>query len=104
MTDQGPVRAADVTWRMAERVAGEGYFLVGDAAAVLDPASSHGVLRAIMSGMMAGHLASQVVRDEISDSFAVDHYQKWLTNWFRHDLNSMRRWYSELFGAMIVAF
>ena len=104
LTDQGQVRGADVTWRMAERVAGEGYFLTGDAAAVLDPASSHGVLRALMSGMMAGHLASQVVRDEISDAVAVDHYQEWLTDWFRHDLTSMRRWYGELFGPAIVAF
>jgi flavin-dependent dehydrogenase len=103
LTDLGRVRGADVTWRMAERVAGGGYFLVGDAAAVLDPTSSHGVLRALMSGMMAGHLASQVVRDEMSDAVAVDHYQRWLTDWFRHDLTSMRRWYGELFGSAISA-
>lgn len=101
LTDLGRVRGAVVTWRMAERVAGRGYFLVGDAAAVLDPTSSHGVLRALMSGIMAGHLASQVVRDEISDAVAVDHYQKWLNDWFCHDLTSMRRWYGELFGPAI---
>lgn len=104
LIDLGRVRGAVVTWRMAERVAGRGYFLVGDAAAVLDPASSHGVLRALMSGMMAGHLASQVIRDEISDAVAVSHYNKWFKDWFFHDLTSMRQWYGELFGSAIVAF
>lgn len=97
LTDLGRVRGADVTWRMAERVAGGGYFLAGDAAVVLDPTSSHGVLRALMSGVMAGHLASQVVREEVSDAVAADHYHRWLTDWFRHDLTFMRRWYRELF-------
>lgn len=56
LTDTGPVRGADVTWRMAAQTAGPGFFLVGDAACVLDPASSPGVLKAMMSGMMAVHL------------------------------------------------
>ena len=47
------------TWRMAERMAGAGWFIVGDAAATLDPTSSHGVLKALLSGMTAGHDCSQ---------------------------------------------
>jgi flavin-dependent dehydrogenase len=49
-------RGADVTWRIISPAAGPGFFLVGDAVAVLDPASSHGVLKALMTGMMAAHL------------------------------------------------
>lgn len=98
LTDVGPVRGADVTWRMAERVAGDGYFLVGDAAAVLDPASSHGVLRALMSGMMAGHLASRVVNATASSVDASVQYQAWFTDWYRRDLARMRRSYRAQFG------
>jgi flavin-dependent dehydrogenase len=57
----GKVRGADVSWRVVVPAAGPGYFLVGDAAAMLDPASSHGVLKAIMSGMMTAHLVAQIV-------------------------------------------
>ncbi|MBJ8205870.1 FAD-dependent oxidoreductase, partial [Bacillus cereus] len=55
----GKPNGADVTWRAISQPGGAGYFLVGDAAAVLDPASSHGVLKAIMSGMMAAHSLAQ---------------------------------------------
>ncbi|MDF0681974.1 MAG: hypothetical protein P0116_13530 [Candidatus Nitrosocosmicus sp.] len=34
----------------------EDALLVGDSASVIDPLSSHGVIKNIMSGMMAGHL------------------------------------------------
>ena len=47
-------RGSDVTWRIASNLSGKGYFIIGDAAFVLDPLSSHGILKAIMSGMMAG--------------------------------------------------
>ncbi|MBA4535538.1 hypothetical protein H1196_23700 [Brevibacillus halotolerans] len=52
---------ADMTWRVITQLGGPGgYFLIGDAATVLDPASSHGVLKAVMSGMMAGNLIAQM--------------------------------------------
>src|SRR5436190_10605590 len=46
-----PSGGANVTWRQVTPVAGPGFFVVGDAAVVLDPASSHGILRALMSGI-----------------------------------------------------
>jgi flavin-dependent dehydrogenase len=87
-----PARREDVTWRVAERLAGPGFFLTGDAAGVLDPASSHGVLRAVMSGMLAGHLAARVVSGA-DENTAVTEYQNWLTGWFTHDVEHLRQWY-----------
>src|SRR5262249_46589162 len=49
----GPTRGADVSWRHVSEQAGPGYFLAGDAGAVLDPASSNGVIRALMTGIGA---------------------------------------------------
>lgn len=94
------VRGADVSWRLAKSVAGPGYFLAGDAAAVLDPSSSHGVLRAIMSGMMAAHLAVEHLRHEADASLCAMHYQEWLSSWFREDAAEMTRMYrrASLFG------
>ena len=80
---------ADVTWRMAEKVAGMGWFLAGDAAAVLDPSSSHGVLRAVMTGMMAGHLIIRRCSQQASEQACALSYQQWLSSWFHHDVAEM---------------
>lgn len=95
-----PSRSADVTWRLAKTVAGPGYFLAGDSAAVLDPSSSHGVLRAIMSGMMAAHLVIQRLCHEADAQECASVYQEWLTSWFQHDVGEMSRAYrtANLFG------
>jgi flavin-dependent dehydrogenase len=89
----GAPRAADLTWRLTHCAAGPGYFLVGDAAAVLDPASSHGVLRAMMSGIMAAHLVLCVRSGRTSGAEAADCYCRWLTDWYVRDVNKLRRSY-----------
>ena len=98
--DAEPSRSADVTWRMAKAVAGPGYFLAGDAAAILDPSSSHGVLRAIMSGMMAAHLVVQQLCGEADAQMCALTYQNWLSSWVHHDIKQMSRAYRavHLFG------
>jgi flavin-dependent dehydrogenase len=87
-----PPSGADVTWRLAHQTAGPGWLLAGDAAAVLDPSSSHGVLRALMTGMMAAHMIARGTDDG---------YDDWLSSWFEHDATHMRLAYREahLFGA-----
>ena len=92
----GPVRGADVTWRCVPDCAGAGYFLVGDAAALLDPVSSHGVLRALMSGMMAAHAAVQVGSGAVPEGSATAQYRTWVTSWFEQDVRRLRELYAEL--------
>jgi flavin-dependent dehydrogenase len=77
-------RTADVSWRICGAVAGAGWALAGDAAAVLDPSSGHGVLRALMSGMMIAHLLVNAPGQVASRS-----YEKWFFEWFNHDLNRL---------------
>jgi flavin-dependent dehydrogenase len=90
----GPTRGADVTWRIVPDAAGPGYFAAGDAAAVLDPASSHGVLKALMSGIMTGHLAAAVLAGQADERAAAGEYCRWLTDWFERDLRRLREYYS----------
>lgn len=92
----GSRRGADINWRVVRRPAGPGFFVAGDAAAVLDPASSHGVLRAIMSGMMAAHLIAQVVCYDASESAAAQRYSDWIRRWFDHDVAGLRDLYGRL--------
>lgn len=96
LTMLGQPRGADVTWRMVTRPAGQGYICVGDAAAVLDPASSHGVLKAVMSGMMAGHVIGENLRGGASWAAAVQSYKDWLTGQFMADVSNLIELYRSL--------
>lgn len=93
MEQRGQVRAADVTWRIAASAAGSGYFLVGDAASVLDPASSHGILKAIMSGMMAAHLIIKMSGHQVDEAQAAEVYSRWIQSWFEHDTKRLKELY-----------
>lgn len=93
---------ADVTWRCATVPAGAGYFLCGDAAAVLDPASSHGVLKGLMSGIYAGHLIEQIQLGLKSESAAAVEYSDWMLRWFQHDVVELRKHYSGMGLAELV--
>ena len=81
----GRSKGADVTWRHLESSAGPGYFVAGDAATVTDPSSSHGVLRAIMSGILIGHLVlKNIFRNESAQMLAAE-YQQFLQSSFEFD-------------------
>jgi hypothetical protein len=59
-------RGIDVSWTIANPTAGPGYFLTGDVASIVDPLSSHGILKAVMSGMKAAHHSAAVLRCAVS--------------------------------------
>jgi flavin-dependent dehydrogenase len=90
LQSHGKPRGADVTWRKVTPTASPGYFLVGDAASVLDPASSHGVLKAIMSGMMAAHAIVQIARHQLNAAQVAHAYSHWMHDWFEHDERRLR--------------
>ena len=85
----GPTRSADVSWRILREPAQPGLFAVGDAAALLDPSSSHGVLRALSSGIMTAHcIQATLVRG--ADARAVARaYGHWIHRWFADDVRRL---------------
>jgi len=83
--------AVDVTWRMIEKTSDKNFFFVGDAAFVLDPASSHGVLKAIMSGMMAAHLIASAQKTDLAHLH--NYYHNWLKEWFIKDKEELIKSY-----------
>ena len=101
LNPEGRARAENVTWRCADRLAGNGFFLLGDAAVVLDPATSRGVLRAIMTGIQAAHLASAVIAGHMPGPEAASWYDGWLRNWFHNDLATLRERYSTMFPEIV---
>lgn len=101
LSSEGKARAVDVTWRLVNPAAGPGYCLVGDAAAVLDPASSHGVLKAMTSGMMAAHLiiVQNSLENQLQPSLAA-RYCAWLRTSFYHDLIHLQGFYAPILSSL----
>jgi flavin-dependent dehydrogenase len=87
----GPQRGADVTWRLVAEPAGRHHFLVGDACAVLDPSSSHGMIRALSSGILAATCISEVLRQGFRNyGRVVQGYCTWQRKWFQKDSSVLR--------------
>ncbi|MDQ3622269.1 MAG: hypothetical protein M3463_07250 [Verrucomicrobiota bacterium] len=80
----------DLSWRLIPACAGPGYFLLGDAAATLDPSSSHGVLRALMSGILAGHLLAVLGCGRAGASEVMAAFRDWTHGQFTHDTAALR--------------
>ncbi|MDC0711899.1 tryptophan 7-halogenase [Stigmatella sp. ncwal1] len=90
----GPSRGAEVTWSWVGDCAGEGYFIAGDAAVVLDPASSQGVLRALMQGMMVAHLITPCVLGTSDEPEAACAYRRWVKDLYHRSASELRARYA----------
>jgi flavin-dependent dehydrogenase len=93
----GRTLGADVTWRIVNKPAGHGYFIAGDAAAVVDPAASDGFIRSVLSGRLAGHLASQVLCSGMAEEFAAEQYAFWIQGQFARCVTKLDQVYSTAF-------
>ena len=93
LTPVGPIRGADVSWRLSDAPMGPGYIQVGDAAAILDPASSHGVLKALMSGMQAAQAIADCHAWPGGEHVVYQHFNTWLHNQFQADVDALRQFY-----------
>lgn len=89
----GRVSSVDATWRHVPDCAGAGYTVVGDAAAVVDPLSGHGVLSAVMSGMMAAEMGAAAACGTASESVAAEGYRRWMRHRFDADTSALREFY-----------
>jgi flavin-dependent dehydrogenase len=87
----GPERGADVTWRLVTEAASPRHFLVGDAAAVLDPSSSHGIIKALSSGILAATCIQKLLsRRSGNDAKVAEGYCAWQRKWFQIDAQHLQ--------------
>jgi flavin-dependent dehydrogenase len=94
LSPEGPSKGAEMGWRITS-AAGPGWMLAGDAAAMLDPTSSHGVLKALMSGVFAGQTAAAMLGDG-SEAEGSAAYRQWVEGWFAADVQTLRSLYARL--------
>ena len=89
-------RAADVTWRICRPTAARGYFLAGDATFVLDPASSHGVLKALLTATNAAVCAADILQGVAPADEIYRAYDKWIVEMFEHDVSGLTAAYERM--------
>ncbi|MCV6600949.1 MAG: FAD-dependent monooxygenase [Cohaesibacter sp.] len=80
---------ADATWKLSKRPVSKNLFRIGDAAFRMDPSTGKGVLRAIMSAMMAVHLARHHHMSDLAYCEIERTYTKWLSGWFWSDFKEI---------------
>jgi flavin-dependent dehydrogenase len=90
----GVASARNVSWTIARPCAGPRYFMVGDAAWTLDPASSHGVFKAVVSGMVAGEAIVNSLHGAADAERQQRGYTAWVENWFCADAEALIASYS----------
>jgi flavin-dependent dehydrogenase len=71
-----------VTWRIARPCAGPGYYLVGDAACVIDPAGAQGILKAFLSARFVAESIAASIRNKELEKEAQVGYCAWIESAF----------------------
>ena len=88
---QQPCRSTDATWKVSAQPANSRMFRIGDSALRFDPSSGKGVLRAMMTAIMAVHLIRYVTDGRIGGQTAAMTYSRWISDWFRSDAKELTR-------------
>jgi flavin-dependent dehydrogenase len=83
-----------VTWRFAESHAGPGYFVVGDAGTVFDPLSSHGVLRALLTGLQAAASIVHIIKRGGREEEHHAEFARWVSDWQVRDQSRLESLYA----------
>lgn len=90
------IRGAGATWEVAPQLASSNVMIVGDAACALDPASSNGILLALMSGIAAADAIASVIRRGADAAQAARRYQQWISVRYAADAQRLSSFYYQL--------
>ena len=89
-------RGFDVTWRAHRPVAPPGLLLVGDAAAVVDPAAGQGVLFGLESGLRAAHIVAACSAAPARTALFLAQYDQWAIGEFERKTRALTGMYRDL--------
>jgi flavin-dependent dehydrogenase len=93
---QGTTRAYAATWHVVRPMAGSGWFLVGEAAAALDPGVGCGVAFALRSGLAAGAATAACAGGRALAPIIAARYDDALITEFRECAESLTHHYDRL--------
>ena len=82
--------------------AGDGFFMVGDAAAFVDPVWSTGATLGMLGGRRAGQLIHQVLSNELDPATAARDHHEWLAAHRRTFLRLIGSFYDHSFRELVI--
>src|SRR5262249_22530989 len=91
-----PRSGVDVTWRVMRPLAKPGCLVVGDAAAVLDPATGQGVFFALHSGMMAARVILECINEPQLEPLHLALFDDWVMRQFQYKVDGLRALYDSV--------
>jgi flavin-dependent dehydrogenase len=91
-----PTRAVGATWEIAPDPMCETLLFVGDAAGALDPASSNGILLALMSGIAASDAIASVILQGVDARWASARYRRWMSMRYAASAQRLSSFYHQL--------
>ncbi len=91
--ESGPFVVRDWSYR-SDRLVGDGYILVGDAACFVDPLFSSGVHLALSSGVLAAAYVTSALRDASLREPAAEAYTRLYTTQYEHFYQLAKLFYS----------
>jgi len=94
-------RPWDAAWHMVRPLAGAGFIFAGDAAGRLDPASGHGLLLALWSGMNAARTARACLLDPQHEAIHLAAFDGWFADRLLGAAGVLRHLYKALGIALL---
>ena len=91
-----PRSGVDVTWRLMRPLARPGCLVVGDAAAVVDPAAGQGVFFALHSGMTAARVILDCINQPWLEPLHLALYDDWGMRQFQYKVDGLRVLYDSM--------
>jgi len=89
----GAIHSANMQWRIFRPLCSEGLLLIGDAAAIIDPAAGQGILNALHSGIAAGQTVASCLHQPFNENFYLAAYDQWSVAQYEQKVNQLHSLY-----------
>jgi flavin-dependent dehydrogenase len=80
----------ETSWSLTKIPSFRNLFFVGDAFLSFDPTSSKGILKALLSGMMAAHILECTSNNSLSPADAQSIYQAWGLGFIKREIEALK--------------
>lgn len=98
-----PPSVWNMRWRLFRPIVSKGLLVCGDAAGIIDPAASQGILTAVMAGIAAANCIGNIFNDPSAENILLANYDQWYLGQYENRARQLRSYYQELMPAWFSA-
>ena len=90
---EGKIARSRARWRVLEQPAASNYFVCGDSAFSVDPGSGKGVLRAMLTGILAADSTCHLLHSQLPKDLIIQRYKTFIQDFFNSESEALRERY-----------